>query len=64
MSVSRLVIGIVFLALGAVFFRGRRRLRAGSDPATRIRGRGVTLVSALAWIYTFVGLLWVALAFA
>jgi hypothetical protein len=64
MSVSRLVVGIIFLGLGIVFFRGRGRLRAPSEGTTRIRGRGLTLVSVLAWVYTLIGLLWVALAFA
>ncbi len=65
MSVSRLVIGIVFLALGGVFFRGLRRLRGdGPAPARGTRGRVPLLISALAWVYTLVGLLWIVLAFA
>lgn len=70
MSVSRLVIGIVFLILAAAFFRGRRRLRGGTGARGRIGGRpaeggrAMWFVTVLAWIYTLVGLLWLALAFA
>ncbi len=64
MSVSRLVVGLVCLALAAYFFRARRRLDAGSDSPLATRPRALGLITAIAWIATLVGVLWILVAFA
>ena len=61
MSVSRLVIAVVFLALGALTLRARARVALNQTPRP---GRALGFLRLLGSFYLVLGLLWLALAFA
>jgi hypothetical protein len=61
-SVFRLVLGVVCLAIGASFFRARARLRATPEGTPPLNPRVPAFITVIAWLATLLGVLWVLIA--